>query len=373
MEARKKGKENVAGAGADNQAQPSTMPPLPAEFYRSLPKVELHRHLEGSLRLSTLLEVSREYDLDLPDHDLLRPLVQVVQADPRTSQSFLSKFEVLRKFYRSPEIIRRITEEAIADAAADNVRYLELRFTPSTLGRNGNYPLGEVMDWVSYAALSAQSKYEITTRLIASVNRHESVDLAAQVAQLAIERLDSVIVGLDLAGDEANFPAAPFAPVFQEARQAGANITIHAGEWGPARNVAQAIDLFAAERVGHGVRVMEDPEIAVMARERATTFEVCVTSNYQSGVVTSLEEHPIQEMDQAGLNTTINTDDPGISQITLGSEYEQVSEQIGVSLTTLQDRISAAAQAAFLPEGERAKLAKALDGEFQELISAANN
>jgi adenosine deaminase len=347
------------------------MHPLPAEFYQSLPKVELHRHLEGSLRLSTLLEVGREYDLDLPGIDLLRPMVQVVQADPRTSQNFLSKFEILRKFYRSPEIIQRITEEAIADAAADNVRYLELRFTPSTLGKVGNYPLGEVMDWVSAAALGAQSKYEINTRLIASVNRHESVDLADQVAQLAIESLDSAIVGLDLAGDEANFPAAPFAPIFREARQAGVNITIHAGEWGPAENVAQAIDLFGAERVGHGVRVMEDPKIASRARERGTTFEVCVTSNYQSGVVASLDNHPVKGMIQAGLNPTVSTDDPGISRISLSSEYELVCEQIGLSLATLQDRVSAAAQAAFLPEEEREKLAAALDGEFQELISAS--
>lgn len=349
------------------------MPSLPAKFYRSLPKVELHRHLEGSLRLSTLLEVGREFDLNIPDLDLLRPLVQVDQADPRTSENFLSKFEVLRKFYRSPEIIRRITGEAIADAAADNVRYLELRFTPSTLGKAGYYPLGEVMDWVSEATLKAQSKHEITTRLIASVNRHESVDLAAQVAQLAIERLDSQIVGLDLAGDEANYPAAPFAPVFREARQAGANITIHAGEWGPAENVAQAIDLFEAERIGHGVRVMENPQITAMARERGTTFEVCVTSNYQSGVVATLEEHPFQEMIQADLSTTINTDDPGISKITLGGEYELVCEQIGVSLAALQDRVIAAAQAAFLPAEESKKLAADLEGDFQELISATKN
>jgi adenosine deaminase len=347
------------------------MHPLPAEFYQSLPKVELHRHLEGSLRLSTLLEVGREYDLDLPGIDLLRPMVQVVQADPRTSQNFLSKFEILRKFYRSPEIIQRITEEAIADAAADNVRYLELRFTPSTLGKVGNYPLGEVMDWVSAAALSAQSKYEITTRLIASVNRHESVDLAAQVAQLTIERIDSAIVGLDLAGDEANFPAAPFVSVFREARQAGVNITIHAGEWGPAENVAQAVDLLGAERIGHGVQVLEDPEVTAIARERGTTFEVCVTSNYQTGVVASLDNHPVKGMIQAGLNPTVSTDDPGISRISLSSEYKLVCEQIGLSLATLQDRVSAAAQAAFLPEEEREKLAAALDGEFQELISAS--
>jgi adenosine deaminase len=118
---------------------------------------------------------------------------------------------------------------------------------------------------------------------------------------------------------------------------------------------------------------MEDPQITAMARERGTTFEVCLTSNYQSGVVNGLDDHPIQEMIQAGLNPTINTDDPGISQITLGSEYELVCEQLRVNLAALQDRVIAAAQAAFLPEDEREKLAKALEGDFQKLISAAKN
>jgi adenosine deaminase len=344
------------------------MQPLPAEVYQTIPKVELHRHLEGSLRISTLVEVGREYDLDLPTLDHLSPMVQVVQADPRTSQNFLSKFEILRKFYRSPEIIRRITEEAIADAAADNIHYLELRFTPSTLGKIGQYPLGEVMDWVIDAAVSAQAEYGITARLIVSVNRHESVNLAAQIAQLAIDRLDSTIVGFDLAGDEANFPAAPFEPVLREARQGGLNLTIHAGEWGPAENVSQAIELLGADRVGHGVRVMEDPEIVAIARERKTIFEVCVTSNYQSGVVSSLDNHPIQNMIQAGLNSTINTDDPGISRITLSSEYALVYEQIGLSLVEIKDLVSAAAQAAFLPNEEREKLVATLKGKFEDLI-----
>ena len=337
------------------------MPSLSADYYQSLPKVDLHRHLEGSLRLSTLSDVGREYDLDLPDLDHLQQMVQVVQTDPHTSQNFLSKFEVLRKFYRSPEIITRITDEAIADAAADNVAYLELRFTPSTLGKAGNYPLGEVMDWVIAAALSAQAKYGVTTRLIASVNRHDSVNLAAEVAQLAVDRHDSAIVGLDLAGDEANFSAAPFAPIFQEARQDDLKITIHAAEWGPAENVAQAIDQLGAERIGHGVRVLEDEDVAAMARERGMTFEVCVTSNYQSGVIAALDEHPIKKMIQAGLNPTINTDDPSISGITLGGEYALVRDKIGLTQAELQDRISAAAQAAFLPIGERSLLVKDLE------------
>ncbi len=120
------------------------------DFFRSLPKVELHRHLEGSLRLSTMLEIARLHDLDLPyqDVDEFRHLVQVVEGEPYNFQNFLAKFTSLRHFYQSPEAIKRITHEAIEDAAADNIRYIELRFTPVALTRVQEFPLGEAMDWV---------------------------------------------------------------------------------------------------------------------------------------------------------------------------------------------------------------------------------
>ena len=124
------------------------MQPRSPEFYRSLPKVDLHRHLEGSLRLVTLLEVARAYELDLSGTDRLRPMVQIDQTDPLNSKNFLSKFDTLREFFRSPEVIARLTEEAIADAAADNIRYLELRFTLVALSKVEGFPLDEVMDWV---------------------------------------------------------------------------------------------------------------------------------------------------------------------------------------------------------------------------------
>lgn len=341
-----------------------SIPHRPAEFYRALPKVELHRHLEGSLRLVTLLEVARAHGLDLLGTDRLRPLVQVGANDPLTSQNFLSKFETLRKFYRSPEVIARITQEAIADAAVDNVRYLELRFTPLALSKAENFPLAEVIDWVVEGARQAQGEHGIITRLIASVNRHESTQLAVQVVQLAVDRRDSGIVGLDLAGDEVNFTASPFVEVFREAREAGLHITVHAGEWGGAGNVAQAITQLSAERIGHGVRVMEDPAVVALARERGTTFEVCITSNYQTGVVPGLADHPVRDMLAAGLNVTLNTDDPGISQITLSDEYCLASENFGIPLATLRERALAAAQAAFLPEDERQRLAESLAREF---------
>lgn len=340
---------------------------LPMEHYRALPKVELHRHLEGSLRLLTLLEVARAHGLDLLGTDRLRPLVQVNAEDPYTSQNFLAKFETLRKFYRSPQVIARITQEAIADAAADNVRYLELRFTPAALSKAENFPLAEVIDWVIEGAQRAQAEHGVITRLIASVNRHEGVELAARVIDLALQRREAGIVGLDLAGDEANFPAAPFEGLFIEARQAGLHVTVHAGEWGGAGNVAQAISRMGAERIGHGVRVLEDPAALALARERGVAFEVCLTSNLQTGVVPALEAHPFLEMLSAGLEVTLNTDDPGISQITLSGEYRLACEKLGLPTTALRERVLAAARASFLPGGERRKLLSELEEEFDRL------
>jgi len=336
----------------------------PKAYYQSIPKVDLHRHLEGSLRLRTLLEVGRAHGLGLPNTSQLRELVQIGEGESFTFENFLSKFQTLRLFYRSPGVIERVTQEAIADAAADNVRYLELRFTPVALGRAEGFPLAEVMDWVIDGARQASETYGIKTSLIASVNRHESPDIAEQVARLAAERLDKGIVGLDLAGNEADFSGLPFLGVFKEARQAGLRITIHAGEWGPARNVMEAITQLGAERIGHGVRVLEDPAVTALARERQSVFEVCVTSNYQSGVVPELSVHPLPRMLSLGLNATINTDDPSISQITLSHEYELVCENLNMSTADLKNRVLAAAEAAFLPEAEKSALVESLEAEY---------
>lgn len=334
------------------------------EFYQQLPKVDLHRHLEGSLRVRTLLEVGRSHGIDLLGTSFLRPLVQVREDEPATSQNFLSKFENLRRFYRSPQVIGRITLEAIADAAEDNVRYLELRFTPVALSKAENFSLAEVMDWVIEGAHQGESQFGVLTRLIISVNRHESVDLAAQVIHLAVERMDKGIVGVDLAGNEAHFPAAPFIGVFKEARQAGLQVTIHAGEWGGAGNIAAAIVQFGAERIGHGVRVMEDPSVVALARERGTTFEVCLTSNCQTGAVPSLYEHPMPHMLAAGLGITLNTDDPSVSRITLSDEYRAACEQLGFSLSVLRECVLRAAQASFLPEAEKLRLIQSIKRDF---------
>ncbi len=334
--------------------------------YRALPKVELHRHLEGSLRLDTMVDIARQHGITIPA-DVLRlsTLVQIQEQDKFTFQNFLAKFNTLRLFYRSPDAIHRITREAVEDAARDNVRYMELRFTPVALSRAERFPLHDVVDWVISSADEAAKKHNVTVRLIASMNRHESTELAEQVAWLAVEHLNDGMVAIDLAGNEAEFKTEPFYGVIKEARQSGLHVTIHAGEWGPATNVKEAIEELGAERIGHGVRVLEDENVVALARERGTAFEVCVTSNYQSGVIGSLDTHPLMKMMDAGLNVTINTDDPSISRITLSHEYYTACEDLHMSQSTLRQRIVAAAHACFLPEQEKQNLVKQLNKDLR--------
>lgn len=334
--------------------------------YRALPKVELHRHLEGSLRLETMVDIARQHGITIPA-DVLRlsTLVQVQEQDKYTFQNFLSKFNTLRLFYRSPDAIHRITREAIEDAAKDNVRYMELRFTPVALSRAERFPLQDVIDWVITSTKDAAKKHNVIVRLIASVNRHESTDLAEQVAWISAAYVKDGIVALDLAGNEAEYPSVPFYGIFKEAKQAGLHVTIHAGEWGPAPHVKEAIEEIGADRIGHGVRVLEDKNIVAMARERGTAFEVCVTSNYQSGVVNSLDTHPLMSMLEAGLNVTINTDDPSISRITLSHEYYTACKDLQMPQNLLKERIIAAAQAGFLAENEKESLVQQLHKDLK--------
>jgi adenosine deaminase len=334
--------------------------------YRALPKVELHRHLEGTLRLDTMIDIARQHGITVPDDVLsLSHLVQVQDQESFSFQNFLAKFNTLRLFYRSPEAIHRITREAIEDAAKDNVRYLELRFTPVALSRAERFPLHDVLDWVTASAQAAAEEFGLVVKLITSVNRHEAPELAEQVAWLAAEHKDHGVVAMDLAGNEAEFKTEPFHAIFREAKQAGLHITIHAGEWGPATHVSEAIEEFGADRIGHGVRVLENEYVTSLARERGTAFEVCITSNYQSGVVPGLESHPLAKMLEEGLNVTINTDDPSVSRITLSHEYHVACDDLGLSMEKLKQRILAAGQAAFLPQAERGKLVDSLKNELK--------
>jgi len=338
----------------------------PINVFFSLPKVELHRHLEGSLRLTTMLDIARQHGVTIPISMFnLSGLVQIQDQDPMTFTNFLDKFKTLRLFYKSPDVIHRVTREAVEDAAKDNCRYLELRFTPVALSRAEGFPMHDVMDWVIKSAQEAAQKYHIKVGLIASVNRHESPELAEQVAWLAVDHIKNGLLGLDLAGNEAEFKSEPFQGIFKEARQSGLHVTIHAGEWGPADNIRDAIENLEAERIGHGVKVMEDESVKALAKERDTVFEVCVTSNFQSGVVSSLQDHPLPRMMEDGLNVTINTDDPSVSRITLAHEYQDICTELNVPLDKIKKSILLAAKSSFLNDEDKAELVNLVGKELK--------
>lgn len=341
-----------------------TAPDLPPSL-AAIPKVELHRHLEGSLRLTTIHDLILREGLDLPrDLNQLRGLVQVGPDDPKTPQAFLSKFEPLRRIFRSPGIIYEVVEDAIADASAENIIYLELHFTPNALAQERAFDLTDVFGWVTEATSAAAAQQPIEVSLIASINRHESVADGEAVVRTAVDWIHQGVVGLGLAGDEVRFPSDPFHGMLQEASQAGLGLTIHAGEWAGAESVRRALDISPDVRIGHGVHAVDDPEVVRIAVERRTMFEVCPTSNLQSGAVTSPGEHPISKMLEAGLQVSIGTDDPGVSQTTLADEYALVVQHLGLSLETVKSTILASAQAIFQPASVRNALESRLKTAF---------
>jgi adenosine deaminase len=347
---------------------------LNANVLKAIPKIDLHRHLEGSLRLETLLQIAREFNLNVPTDSLeqLRPLVQITD-DPPDHEVFLSKFEVLRHFYRSPEAIHQLTYQAIADAAADNIHYLELRFSPQALARVRRFSLVDVTDWVIQAVQQASKEFGIEVGLIITLVRHDPFEQASQVAEIAFDYFGKGIVGLDLAGNEVKFPPGPFIPIFQEAKNVGLGITIHAGEWASAHGVRQAVEELNADRIGHGVRTIENSYVLRMVRERGVTFEVCLTSNLQTGVVHDLQHHPLADMLDLGLQATINTDDPCVSDCTLTDEYVLAVNELGLGYQELRQMTLNAAKSAFLPPDGRNRLIAHFEKELSTSIRNNGN
>lgn len=331
-----------------------------------LPKIELHRHLEASFRLSTLIEIAIEHNIEMPEYtiEMLRPFVQMMPGEERSPQHFLAKFLTLRQFFCSPEIIRRVTREAIEDAAADNIKYMELRLTPRALSNILNCSFQSVMEWICAEVEAAQALHDIQVRLILSMNRHESVEIGQQVLEVALAFRDRGVVAVDLAGNEQEYSAKPFQDIFHRARVEGLGITIHAGEWAGAQNIRDAVETLYADRIGHGVRVIDDPRLIHWLAEHGTALEICPTSNVDSGVVADWHEHPLPHLYREGVTTTINTDDPLICNITLTDEIIRAIDEMDFTLDDIKRNILNAAQSAFLPPAERA----ALVSRFRQML-----
>jgi len=334
----------------------------------NMPKIELHRHLEGSLRLSTLSEIALQHGVDLPtmDPEELRPFVQVVEEDVPDFLGFLAKFKLLRRFYSSHEAVSRVAYEAVADAAEDNICYLELRFNPVALALNQGFSFADVTDWVIEATERAQKDYPIQVRLIIQINRHEP-QYVPPLTEIAVAKKDMGIVGLDLAGDEENYAdVSGFVKYYQWARSEGLHITIHAAEVGDARNASIAVEQLGAQRIGHGVQIMHNLSVMDFLKKRNITLEMCPTSNLQTGIIPKFKNHPLFAYHQLGIPVTVNTDDPSICNVTLTDELVVASRGIGMPIKAIKAMTINAAKAAFLPEPERQKLVawfeKALNG-----------
>lgn len=280
-----------------------------------------------------------------------------VSGDEPDFQRFLEKFKFLRRFYPTREAVQRVAYEAVADAAADNVKYLELRFNPVALARAQGFPLQAVTHWVCEAVDEAQRDHDIRTNLIVQIGRDETVGTARELAQVALAHREEGVVGLDLAGDEERYPAAPFSDLFRQARREGLHTTVHAGEVGTPANIQEAIHDLKAERIGHGVRCAEDPDVVTMIRDRNVTLEVCPTSNVQTGAVRDFWRHPLPDLLALGLPVSINTDDPSISDTTLTDEYWVAASAMGISLDQIKRTIVTAAEASFQPPEDRKRMA----------------
>jgi adenosine deaminase len=328
------------------------------ETLQNLPKVDLHRHLEGSLRLSTLAEIAREHGVDLPSYDVeeLRPYVQVTTDETPDFHAFLEKFNFLARFYSKLDCIDRISYEAVADAAQDNIKYLELRFNPVTFALCQGFCFEEVMERVISAVKKAEQDFDITVKLLTTIRRDYDQDTAGRIVDVAIHYADQSIVGLDLAGDEVHYSARPFAGLFNQAKEAGLDITVHAGEAMGAESVRTAIELLRADRIGHGVRASEDLAVIDLVRERGITLEMCPTSNIQTAAVKAITRHPLRAFHQIGLPVTVNTDDPSVSNITLTDEYMVAVRDIGVTVSEIKQMILTGVRAAFLPQSEKERL-----------------
>jgi adenosine deaminase len=328
-----------------------------------MPKIELHRHLEGAIRLETLVDVGAQYGIELPSYDPeeLRPHVQMMPDDPANTQAFLSKFTTLRRFFVSEEVIRRVARESVEDAAADNIRYMELRFTPYAEAKLKKFPLLSVIDWITDEAQRAAQENDIKVKFIIAMNRHEPVTVGQAMVDAALNFVDRGVAGIDLCGNEISHAAEPFGHIFQQAKDAGLGLTIHAGEWMGPENVVDAIKNHHTRRIGHGVRVVEDSDAVQYALDKQVYFEVCPTSNLQSGVVPALEYHPLRDLAYLETKVTLNTDDPAISNITLTDEYALAVEGLDMSMEFIVNCIFNAVEAAFLPDDEK----NALEAEFR--------
>jgi adenosine deaminase len=321
------------------------------------PLVELHRHLDGNVRIETVLDLARRHGLELPAWTVegLRPHVQITEREPSLVH-FIAKFALLRRVMVDYDAVRRIVRENLEDAAREGIDYIELRFSPYFMGEEHGLDTFGVVDAVCDALEEGRGTIPVRAKLIGIISRHYGPEIGRVELAAAIRGRERGVVALDLAGDEAHFPGELFVRHFQEAREAGLRTIAHAGEAAGAASVRQAVLGLGAERIGHGIRAIEDPAVLDLLAERQVPLEVCPTSNLHTSTVPDYRSHPLPALLRRGLRCTLNTDDPSISGLDLAHEYRIASGELGLSAAEIRRMQETAVEAAFLTPGEREEL-----------------
>ncbi|MDO8486065.1 MAG: adenosine deaminase [Candidatus Limnocylindrales bacterium] len=326
----------------------------------AMPKVELHLHLDGSLRVDTALEFARTRGIEAP-RDWAGMSAALIAPMPCADQAeLLRAFDLPIALMQDAEALERITAELVQTKAADGVRYVEIRWGPLLHVARG-LSLVDGIAAVCAGARDASARTGTVVRLICTALRSHDPKANLELARTAARFRDQGLTGWDLAGPEAAFPdPLTHAAAFEAARAGGLRITLHAGEWGGAAQVERALAV-SPERIAHGPGAVDDPELCRELIARRVTLDLCPTSNAQAGIVPSVAAHPLARLHRAGVPVTLSTDDTTVSDITLSEEYLRAVEEIGLTLPELWAIDRRALDVAFADEADLAPLRAAFE------------
>jgi adenosine deaminase len=331
--------------------------------FKQLPKIDLHLHLDGAIRVATIAELGDELGVKLPSYDP-KELAKFVQVnrDCRCLGDFLKRFEVFYPILPFAKTQERIAYELCEDCQRDNVIYFEARFAPA-LAASKTFTMEDAVVAALAGFRRGQRDFDVRCGTILCCYRSISVQENIETVKLAHKYRDQGVVGIDLAGDENQFPTEPHAEAFALARKLDIPITIHAGEGSNADHIREAVFTHGATRIGHGVSLQNDPELLKAVRDRGTVFEICLTSNLQTCTVPSAQAHPFRKFLDEKIHVTLNTDDPAISNITLTNEFELAAREYHLKPAEVRVLLLNAAQAVF---GETS-LQRELAGRFERM------
>lgn len=328
---------------------------LTRELIARLPKAELHVHLDGSLRPETMLDLAGPAGVTLPAADAPALRRAMVVREARNLEDYLRGFDVTVALLQTEAAIERAAYEMVADAALENIRYMEVRYCP-VLSRSRGLDLDAVTAAELRGLTRGEAEFGVVARAIHCSLRHLAPAVSEEIARHAVAWRERGVVGFDLAGGEAGHPAAPHRRAFEIAAEGGLGITVHAGEAAGPASVAEAVYVCRANRLGHGTRLFEDQALQDYVRDRRILVEANLTSNLQTHVVARPEEHPLRRYLDAGLAVTLSSDNWLMSGTTITDEYWLAHRALKLTRTEVDQMILDGMAATFLPWPERRTL-----------------